>query len=66
MSGTLGRGWGGHFGYGLDVGRLLFRMDSDDGLPMTVAESGAMSKFIRPDAGPVVMLNMLVDVLGDD
>ena len=51
---------------GLDVGKLLFRTDSDDSLPMTVAESGAISKFVRPDAVPVVMLNMLVDVLGDD
>ena len=51
---------------GLDVGELLFWTDSDDSLPMTVAESGAMSKFVRLDAGPVVMLNMLVDVLGDD
>ena len=51
---------------GLDVGDLLFRTYSDDSLPMTVAESGAMSKFVRPDAVPVVMLNMLVDIFGDD
>ena len=41
---------------GLDVGELLFRTDSDDGLPMMVAESGAMSKFVRPDDDPVVAL----------
>ena len=51
---------------GLDVGNLLFRTDSDHSLPMMVAESGAISQFVRPDAVPVVMLNMLTDVLGDD
>ena len=50
----------------LDVGGLLFRMDSDVGLLVAVAQSGAMCTFIRPDAGPVVVLGMLVDVLGDD
>ena len=34
---------------------------SDDGLPMMVAESGAIwSKFVRLDDGPVVALNMLL------
>ena len=51
---------------GLDVCELLFRTDSDDGLPMMVAESGAMSKFVRLDDGPVVALSMLANVLGDD
>ena len=44
---------------GMDVGELLFWTDSDDGLPM-------MSKFVRPDDGPVIALKMLADVLGDD
>ena len=51
---------------GLDVGELLFGTDYDNGFPMMVAESGAMSKFVRPDDGPVVALKVLADVLGDD
>ena len=33
---------------------------------MTVAEPGAMCKFVRPDTVQVVMLNMPTAVLGDD
>ena len=50
----------------MDVGKLLFRTESDDGLLMTVAEPGAMCKYVRPDTVQVIMLNMLTDVLGDD
>ena len=42
---------------GLDVGELLYRTDSDDDLPPTVAEPIAMNEFIQPDAVPVVMYN---------
>ena len=51
---------------GMDVRKLLFRTDSDDGLPRTVAEPGVMCKFVRPDTVQVVILNMPTDVLGDD
>ena len=50
---------------GLDVGKLLFRTDSDD-LPLTVAEPSAMCEFVRPDTVPVVVMHMPTDVLGDD
>ena len=51
---------------GLDVGKLLFRMDSDDDLPLMVAGPSAMCEFVRPDTVPVVMVHMPTDVLGDD
>ena len=51
---------------GLDVGKLLFQTDSDDDLPLTVAEPSAMCEFVRPDTFPIVMVHMLTDVLGDD
>ena len=51
---------------GLDVGGLLFRMDSDVGLLVAVAESDAISTIVRSDVGPVVVLHVLVDALGDD
>ena len=51
---------------GLDVGGLLFWMDSDVGLLVAVAESDVISNIVRPDAGPVVVLDVLVDALGDD
>ena len=49
----------------LDVGKL-FRTDSDDDLPLTVAEPSVMCEFVRPDTVPVVVVNMPTDVLGDD
>ena len=51
---------------GLDVGKLLFRKDSDNDLTLTVAEPGARCVFVRPDTVPVVMMNMPTDVLVDD
>ena len=51
---------------GLNVRKLLFRKDSDNDLPLTVAEPGARCAFVRPDTVPVVMMNMPTDVLGDD
>ena len=51
---------------GLDVGKLLFWKDSDNDLPLTVSEPGAVCAFVRPDTVPVVMVNMPTDVLGDD
>ena len=46
----------------LDVGKL-FRTDSDDDLPLTVAEPSVMCEFVRPDTVPVIMVNMPTDSL---
>ena len=51
---------------GLDVPELLYRTDSDDDLPPTVADPIAVNGFARPDAVPVVMVNLPTGVIGDD